>query len=168
MSNFQDTIIQKMLKGAMQNMPEMPNIPNMPNMDNIMEGYEFKDGKMKLGIDYWTSDRKDLNMTTDNVIVLTAAQDVWVPKEYPVMVETNLTLRIKSPTTAFLFFNSTFTMHDSITTRIILPNNKNVVSFHMIAPEGHQVIKGTFLGYGIFVPFVPTNNISFTNQNEPT
>lgn len=147
----------------------MKQVPDMPDMSAMMGGYEFKDGALKAGIDYWTSDGRDLDIGF-GMIRLFAAEDVVINKEYPKQLDTTLALNIKPPNIAFKFQLVPFELRECIVPSIRLPNDKDCIFFHAMcrSAERYEVKKGDLVGLGYFIPIVPTNNIAFTNQNATT
>jgi hypothetical protein len=153
-----DKLIQKL----------MAQVPNMPSMDGIMNGYEFKDGKLKASVEYWIEGGGELDIKSGLVILRTKGE-TSIHHIMKRRIESNLSLLIKPDNLAFLFF-SLNDYFDSNESGIITPNNKETVGFS-VKSNTHSMANlpdGTIIGYGLFIPYIPTNNISFINQNVPT
>lgn len=153
-----DKLIQKL----------MAQVPNMPSMDGMMNGYEFKDGKLKAAVEYWIEGGGELDIKS-GLVVLRAKPDTFIHHIYKRRLDSNLSLLIKPDNLAFLFFsqNDYFSTSE---TGIIIPNVKENVGFS-ISNNTTKIVKflgGEIIGFGLFIPYIPTNNISFTNQNVPT
>jgi hypothetical protein len=138
----------------------------LPNLSEI-NGYEFKDGTFKAGVEYAML-VGDIEYK-DGFVVLRAAANVNLNCVAPVYVPTTLALTIKPPSIAFLYFlkENTITV---VNPCIIMPNGKQVVDFIMISavdPPVRTISQGDIIGYGIFIPIVPINNIVFTKQDAP-
>ncbi len=153
-----DKLIQKL----------MAQIPSMPSMDGMMNGYDFKDGKLKAAVEYWIAGGGEIDLKS-GLIVLHADADAFVSQRVKSRVESDLSLLIKPDNIAFLFFsqNDYFLTVES---GIVIPNVKESVGFSVMSntDRGMTVQKGEIIGFGLFIPYIPTNNISFINQNVPT
>lgn len=153
-----DKLIQKL----------MAQVPNMPSMDGIMNGYEFKDGKLKASVEYWIEGGGELDMKS-GLVLLRTKEKAFVHHIYKRRIESNLSLLIKPDNLAFLFFsqNDYFGNNES---GIIIPNSKERVGFSVKSNTVTPAIlpAGEIIGFGLFIPYIPTNNISFTNQNVPS
>lgn len=133
-----------------------------------MNGYEVKDGKLKASVEYWIEGGGELDMKSGLVILRTKGETSinHIKKR---RVESNLSLLIKPDNLAFLFF-SLNEYFDSNETGIILPNSKETVGFS-VKSNTYSVVHlsdGAIIGYGLFIPHIPLNNISFNNQDAST
>lgn len=145
----------------------MAKVPNMPAVSDMMGGYEFKDGSLKATVEYW-SDNGDI-VKENEVIPLQSMGDFWVTHTNSSFVSTDLSIRIKPNNMAFMLVLTNTKLINAGST-FIFPNEKQRVVFSVISAnaEERQIWKNELLGYGIFIPYIPINNISFTNQNANT
>lgn len=141
-------------------------IGKLPNMDSMVQGYEFKDGVMKAQVDYKMHGDTDINIA-NGAILLHASDDVFVAPNSSVILLTDVSLSIKPPNMIFMCFLTDHRLIGGMT-EVIFPNENYRVSFTVSAINRIFVKKGNILGYGIFVPYVPTNNVSFTKLNGTT
>lgn len=138
---------------------------NVPKLDDMFGGYEFKDGKMKAGVEYamLVGDIEFEN----GFVVLRAGANVDIGTAVPVYIPTTLALTIKPPSLAFKYF-----LKDkgvvATNSCIIMPSGKQVVDFIVVSgtnPPINAFRQGEIIGYGYFIPIVPIDNIAFTQQN---
>ena len=153
--NFGKNMLEKMM--GMQ----------MPDLSGVMEGYELTVGnQIKANVDYECSEG-DLEIQ-NGVIILRL--DNTKNKEFYSKNEliTTLTLKIKPPNVAFIFFLTHPNFH-SVGTNIIFPKENKRVGFNILpsAVSFHAILKNV-LGYGYFIPYIPISTINFTNINATT
>jgi len=146
----------------------MDQVPNMPSMSGMMNGYEFKDGKLKASVEYWIAGGGEIDFKS-GLVILHADADAFVSQRVKSRVESDLTLLIKPDNLAFLFFSQN-DFFLTVESGIVIPNIKESVGLSVMSNthRGMTVQKGEVIGFGLFIPYIPTNNISFTNQNVPT
>jgi hypothetical protein len=147
----------------------MNKVPDLPDMSGALGGYEFKDGMLKAGVDYWTSDGKEIDAKF-GFVRLYAAEHVNVNNLCPQRVDTTLTLDIKPPSIAFKFELVSREMRACLLPHIRMANDKDRISFQVMCyqEEGMHINKGDLIGLGYFIPVIPLNNILLNKQNAPT
>ena len=147
----------------------LKQIPAMPDLEGMMNGYVFKDNTIKMGVDYWRSNNKDIDLVS-GYVVLKARDKVTIKQnESNHVILTDLSLLIHANNMAFIYF---LTLPDLINEGVnfITPKIKERPFFSVqnLLPIDYVISEGDTVGIGVFIPFVSTNNVSLNNQNAPT
>jgi hypothetical protein len=129
----------------------------LPDMNNMMVGYEFKDGNLKPQIDYKMHGDVDI-ATVNGCVLLHASEDTFIG-DTPTLLLTDLSLSIKPPNMIFLAILTDHRLSGTMA-EIITSGDTYRVSFMVPSINRVFVKKGSVLGYGVFIPCIPTNNIS--------
>jgi len=138
----------------------------VPDLNDLMGGYILDGNKMRANINYWVSD--DVTVVAGSLILLYSKKS-RLPSAYnSTDIETTLTLEIMPPAMAFIYF-LTDHQYSSSGVNIILPNKKQEVKFKLKSRVEDTILNaGDLLGYGVFIPIIPNDNIKFNKQENAT